>query len=530
MYPPERIAAMVDDSRLRLVVTESALRPTLNGVRADLLLLDEDRERPAAECVPASADDPAYVIYTSGSTGRPKGVQVGHRALTNFLCAMARQFGCAEDDRLLAVTTVCFDIAGLELYLPLITGARVEIAPAETGADGFALRTLLERTRPTMMQATPATWRMLLTAGWTGHPGLKALCGGEALPPDLAEELLARAGELWNLYGPTETTIWSTVCRVERGDRVTIGRPLANTRCYVLDRFGEPVPPGTPGELYIGGDGVADGYLGRPELTAERFVEDPWRTAAPGGARTHRMYRTGDLVRHLPDGRLEYLNRVDSQVKLHGYRIELGEIEHHLRARHGIREAVAVVREDSPGDRRLVAYVVAGPGTEPDTAALRDALRGVLPGYMVPSAVVALDDVPLTHNGKVDRKALPAPARSGPDRPAALTTDTERTVAAVWRRVLGVPLVGPRDNFFDLGGNSLLLMHVVKELRDTVDPSVTRVDVFRYPTVGDMARHLAAPPPTGAQPTAVARPTRNRRESLGRLRGRRTPRGPGTTD
>ncbi|WP_170066637.1 non-ribosomal peptide synthetase, partial [Streptomyces sparsogenes] len=399
VYPPERIAAMADDARLRLVVTESALRPALSGVHADLLLLDEDRERPASRCVPAGPDDLAYVIYTSGSTGRPKGVRIGHRALTNFLCAMARRLGCAEHDRLLAVTTVCFDIAGLELYLPLITGARVEIAPAETAADGFALGALLERTRPTMMQATPATWRMLLTAGWTGHPGLKALCGGEALPSDLADELLARAGELWNLYGPTETTIWSTACRVERGDRVTIGRPLANTRCYVLDRFGEPVPPGKPGELYIGGDGVADGYLGRPELTAERFVKDPF---GPGGTR---MYRTGDLVRQLADGRLEYLNRVDSQVKLHGYRIELGEIEHHLRARQGIREAVAVVREDSPGDRRLVAYVVADPGTAPDTAALRDALRGVLPGYMVPAAVVVLDEVPLTHNGKVDGPA-----------------------------------------------------------------------------------------------------------------------------
>ncbi|MEV0637364.1 amino acid adenylation domain-containing protein [Streptomyces sp. NPDC050619] len=525
VYPPERIAAMADDAQLRLVVTESALRPTLSGVHADLLLLDEDRERPAGRRAPVGADDRAYVIYTSGSTGRPKGVQIGHRALTNFLCAMARQFEVAEHDRLLAVTTVCFDIAGLELYLPLITGARVEIAPAETAADGFALRTLLERTRPTMMQATPATWRMLLTAGWAGHPGLKALCGGEALPSDLAEELLARAGALWNLYGPTETTIWSTVCRVERGDRVTIGRPLANTSCYVLDRFGEPVPPGTPGELYIGGDGVAHGYLGRPELTAERFVEDPWRTAAPGGAR---MYRTGDLVRHLPDGRLEYLNRVDSQVKLHGYRIELGEIEHHLRARQGIREAVSVVREDSPGDRRLVAYVVADPGTEPDTAVLRDALRSVLPGYMVPAVVVALNEVPLTPNGKVDRKALPAPDQPGPDRPAALTTDTERAVATVWRRVLGVPLIGPRDNFFDLGGNSLLLMHVVKELRDTLDPSVTRVDVFRYPTVGDMARHLAALR-RGERPAAAARPARHRRESLERLRGRRTPRGTGPT-
>ncbi|WP_051865925.1 non-ribosomal peptide synthetase [Streptomyces griseus] len=525
VYPPERIAAMADDARLRLVVTESALRPTLSGVHAGLLLLDEDRERPAGRCAPVSADDPAYVIYTSGSTGRPKGVRIGHRALTNFLCAMARQFGCAEHDRLLAVTTVCFDIAGLELYLPLITGARVEIAPAETAADGFALRALLERTRPTMMQATPATWRMLLTAGWTGGTGLKALCGGEALPSDLAEELLARSGELWNLYGPTETTIWSTVCRVERGDRVTIGRPLANTRCYVLDRFGEPVPPGTPGELYIGGDGVADGYLGRPELTAERFVEDPWRTTTPGGAL---MYRTGDLVRHLPDGRLEYLNRVDSQVKLHGYRIELGEIEHHLRARRGVREAVAVVREDSPGDRRLVAYVVAEPGTELDTAALREALRGVLPGYMVPAVVIVLDEVPLTPNGKVDRKALPAPAQPGPDRPAGLTTDTERAVADVWRRALGVPLVGPRDNFFDLGGNSLLLMHVVKELRDTLDPSVTRVDVFRYPTVGEMARHLTALR-RGERPAGAARPTRPRRESLERLRGRRTPRGTGPT-
>ncbi|MEU1017179.1 amino acid adenylation domain-containing protein [Streptomyces sp. NPDC005898] len=503
VYPPERIRHMLDDSGAALVLTEPALSSALPadcpaqpveihpGEEAH-----EAHESDVEEDFPdrACAKDPAYVIYTSGSTGLPKGVRVGHRALTNFLCSMAKEPGFGPRDSLLAVTTACFDIAGLELYLPLVTGGEVRVAPAETAADGFALRALVETYRPTVMQATPVTWRMLIGAGWQGEAGLTVLCGGEALPGDLAAELVRRADRVWNMYGPTETTIWSSLDRVEAGRPVTIGRPLANTRMYVLDERLRPVPPGSPGELYIGGDGVADGYHGRPDLTAARFLDDPF---APG-----RVYRTGDLVRHLPDGRLEYLRRVDSQVKLHGYRIEPGEIETVLRDHPAIAQAAVVVRDDEPGGDRLVAYTVTeGDARVPDAAELRAHVRARLPAYMVPSAVVPLPALPLTPNGKLDRRALPAPhgaaALDGPSADAVPRGALEQQISAIWRSALGLAEVGADVNFFDAGGDSLRLTHVVARLRAELRPSLSRLDMFRHPTIRAMARHLAedgAPP------------------------------------
>ncbi|MFD6226123.1 amino acid adenylation domain-containing protein [Streptomyces sp. NPDC060232] len=535
IYPAERIAYMLADTGLPLVVTETALAGRLPAGDAEVLLLDEPP--PAAAPAPvhrppsraAGGDDLAYVIYTSGSTGRPKGVRVGHRALSNFLTSMVRTPGLTERDRLLAVTTVCFDIAGLELYAPLISGAEVEIADDDTAADGFRLRALIEERRPTVMQATPATWRMLVEAGWGGGPGLKVLCGGEALPRDLADALVARAGSVWNLYGPTETTIWSSVARVLPGRPVTIGRPVDNTRLYVLDARLRPVAPGLPGELYIGGDGVADGYLGRPDLTAQRFVRDVFDPAAG------RLYRTGDLVRHLPDGELEYLDRVDRQVKLHGYRIEPGEIEEALRAHPAVEQAAVLVREDTPGVRRLVAYLVTG-GGGPAVSELRSALGSTLPAYMVPSAFVALDRLPRTANGKIDRGALPAPgaaaaAPAGAARPAA---GTERVIAGAWSAVLGVESVGADDNFFEVGGNSLLLMRVMGRLVQELGRPLTRVEMFKYPTVRSMARHLAARDAAAAGGGAA--PVRDRAAVRGRARGRaalgalRTRRGQRTAD
>ncbi|MEU1463184.1 amino acid adenylation domain-containing protein [Streptomyces sp. NPDC005727] len=515
IYPAARIGHMLTDSGAGLVLTDEALRGTLAGFPATPVVVPEvlagtepvadgsgpfDRSEPGA---------PAYVIYTSGSTGTPKGVQVGHRALVNFLWTMARTPGFRSTDSLLALTTVCFDIAGLELFLPLVRGGTVEVLSAAVAADGFALRERVERSAPTVLQATPTTWQMLLTAGWPGDPALRALCGGEPLPGELADRLAPLVGALYNMYGPTETTIWSTVDRVRPGEPVTIGRPIGNTRCHVLDERGVPVPPGVPGELYLSGDGVADGYLGRPELTAERFV-----TAPRGG--TGRAYRTGDLVRHLPDGRLEYLERIDGQVKLNGYRVELGEVESALRRAEGVTAAVAVVREDRPGERRLVAYVT-GPGA-PAPDALRAGLREVLPAYMVPAAVVALPELPLTPNGKVDRGALPRPggtrvAGGG----AAARTDLERRIAAVWREVLGLEEVGAEDNFFDAGGDSLRLTSVVAALRERLGLRVTRLDMFGHPTVRAMAAHAGED--TGP---AARRPRRSRDAgALARRRGRR---------
>ncbi|MDX8036723.1 amino acid adenylation domain-containing protein [Lentzea sp. BCCO 10_0856] len=515
-YPPARIRAMAEDAGLAVLLTESALLDDVDDFpthvvdldRADLRGLGEKfRER-------ANAGDLAYVIYTSGSTGKPKGVRVGHRALTNFLCAMANQPGCTAGDHLLAVTTVCFDIAGLELYLPLISGGRVEVCAEETAADGFALLEQLGRSSPTMMQATPATWQMLRTAGWRGDANLRVLCGGEALPQDLADFLAGSCEQVWNLYGPTETTIWSTVDEVVAGKPVTIGRPIANTRLHVLDETGAPVPPGTPGELFIGGDGVAQGYLKRSELTASRFVQSP--AGLPPGM----LYRTGDLVRQRPDGRLIYLNRMDNQVKVHGHRIELGEIESRLRGHEAVSDAVAIVREDSPGDRRIVAYLVARQKRASD-ADLRGWTASELPGYMVPSAFVWLTAIPQTDNGKVDRKALPAPAA-----PVALfvvpRSETERAVAGVWQDVLGRGDVGLDSGFFDLGGNSLLLMQVVKRLRDEFGVPVTRVDMFSHPTVRAMAGHLTAKTPTRAKAD-----TGRRTAGLADLRALRSVKTPG---
>ncbi|XVS67693.1 non-ribosomal peptide synthetase [Actinosynnema sp. CA-299493] len=490
-HPPSRLAHVLADCAVGLVVTESGVRAAVPDGVADVLLLDRVDLGHHRIGAPGRADPEgiAYVIHTSGSTGRPKGVRVGHRALTNFLCSMAREPGCGPDDRLLAVTTPCFDIAALELYLPLITGGQVELAPAEATADGVALRDLLDRGRHTLVQATPATWRLLVAAGWSGHPGLRALCGGEAMPPSLADRLLDRADEVWNLYGPTETTVWSTVDRVRRGEPITIGRPVANTRCHVLDRWGRPVPPGTPGELHIGGDGVAHDYLGLPDLTAWRFVPDPF--GAPGD----RLYRTGDLARHLPDGRLEHLGRLDDQVKVDGHRIEPGEIEEALRRDESVREAVVAVREDASGHRALVAYVVPrSPADGVDADRLRTALRAVLPRYMVPAVITAVERVPLNTNGKVDRGALPAPVDAGAGRGGRPSTSVEGKVLATWRRVLGTDGIGVEDNFFDVGGNSLLLLHVLRELRAELSPALSTTDLLRFTTARALAAHLAAVP------------------------------------
>jgi amino acid adenylation domain-containing protein len=407
----------------------------------------------------AGLTDPAYVIYTSGSTGRPKGVVVSHGGLVNFLESMQREPGLSAADVLAAVTTISFDIAGLELYLPLMVGARVELVSHDTAADGMALAAKLGECGATVLQATPATWRLLLDADWAGSPALRALCGGEALPRDLANAILARTKELWNLYGPTETTIWSTVDRVRPGtEPITIGRPVANTQIYILDRNGEPLPAGVPGELWIGGDGVAIGYHNRPELTAERFVQDRF-SRKPGA----RLYRTGDLARWLADGRLEHLGRLDNQVKIRGFRIELGEIEAALSSHPAVREAVVVAREAGPGDNRLVAYVVYQPGAEMTASEARRHLRQTLPDYMIPSLVVSLDAMPLTPNRKVDRKALPDPFErsgrgTGSEEP--LAPGLEQQMADVWRELLHVERVGPDDNFFELGGHSLLSLRV----------------------------------------------------------------------
>jgi amino acid adenylation domain-containing protein len=517
-YPEERLAFMLADSGVGTVLTESRL--TLpGGFRGTALRLDADWEQVADESGedPAVAVDPgnlAYVIYTSGSTGRPKGVLLSHRGVVNFLAAMRRQPGLDAADVLLSVTTLSFDIAALEIFLPLSVGARLVLARRETAADGAALAAEIARSGATALQATPATWRLLLEGGWQGDGRLKVLCGGEALPRALADALLARGGELWNLYGPTETTIWSAAGRVEPGDSgtagVLLGAPIDNTRIHVLDRHAQPVPVGVPGELVIGGLGLARGYFRRPGLTAERFIPDTFSDAG------ERLYRTGDLARYRPSGAsggIEFLGRVDHQIKVRGHRVELGEIEAGLAAHPAVRQAVVLAREDRPGapgalgDVRLVAYLVPE-GPPPSSAELRSWLRARLPEPMVPGSFVALAAWPLTPNGKIDRRALPPPeaiaAEPRPDgRPPRL--GLEGTIATVWREVLGREQVGVEDNFFDLGGHSLLLARVHARLRAELPQAagLTMVDLLRHPTVAALAARLS-----DASPAVEARPQR----------------------
>ncbi len=383
----------------------------------------------------------------------------------------------------MAVTTLSFDIAVLELQLPLTVGAAVVIASRDQAMDGHALKGLLEEHRATVMQATPVTWRLLLEAGWTGGIGFKALVGGEALPKDLADQLIARGVDLWNMYGPTETTVWSTCARIsDTSNGITIGKPIANTTVYVLDEQNSPCPQGVPGELCIGGDGVALGYWNRPELTAERFIPDPFSSAA--GAR---LYRTGDLARWGGDGRLEHLGRLDFQVKIRGFRIELGEIETNIANHPTVREAVVIAREDVPGDQRLVAYVVPR-GGEISVADLKQHLSHLLPPYMVPSAFVMLDALPLTPNAKIDRKALPAPGDADllQKEYVAPQTATEELLAGIWAEVLGLKRVGVHDNFFELGGHSLLVVSVMERMRRAGLHADVR-DLYLTPTISALA-------------------------------------------
>jgi amino acid adenylation domain-containing protein len=508
-FPERRLALILDDARVAVLLTEQRLRPKLPALPEGTRVLHLDsvvaqlEDEPDMRVAPsATAANLAYVIYTSGSTGRPKGVQVSHGALANFLGSMRQTLGITGRDALLAVTTLSFDIAALELFLPLTVGARVELVPREVAADGARLTARLRETGATFLQATPASWRLLLDAGWEGTPGLSMLCGGEALPRTLADQLLGRGACLWNLYGPTETTIWSSADRVgaDPGPSVPIGRAIANTSLYVLDAQLRPVPIGVAGELYIGGAGLARGYLNRPALTAERFVPDPF-SDRPGA----RIYRTGDLARWRSDGRLEYLGRLDHQVKIRGHRIELGEIEAVLAMQPGIRQAVVVAHEEPSGGSRLVAYLVPRDETAPTVATLRAALESALPDYMIPSAFVVRESLPLTPNGKLDRAALPAPEGDRSSASAGFVAPrdpVEETIAVAWSAVLGLPRIGVDDNYFELGGHSLLATQIVARVRDAFGVEVPLRVLFEAPTVAGLAAYVATARRAGLARTA----------------------------
>ncbi|MGF1480497.1 MAG: amino acid adenylation domain-containing protein [Cyanophyceae cyanobacterium] len=487
-YPQQRLVYMIEDAPIGILLTQShllALFPHYSGQTLCLDSTEEPQPNIANLQVPLHPSNLAYIIYTSGSTGHPKGVQISHRAVVNFLHAHRHSPGLAQSDILLAVTSLSFDIAVLEIFLPLTVGAQIVLADREVAANGFRLAELLQRSQATVMQATPATWRMLLAAHWEPDSSLKILCGGESLAQDLADQLRSRC-QVWNLYGPTEATIWAT--HQELVGQVTIGKAIANLQVYLLDAQQYPVPIGVPGELYIGGVGVARGYLNRPGLTAEKFLPDPFSNQ-PGT----RLYRTGDRVRYRRDGSLEFLGRLDSQVKIRGFRIELGEIETQLARHPQLRETVVVTRKFQE-EEQLVAYGISlTPSSPPEARELQQFLRSRLPEFMIPSRFVYLEALPLTPNGKVDRRSLPAPYLTASDvEPQTVPhTAVERQLAEIWRTLLNLEAISLTDNFFEIGGHSLLAIQLLTLVQQTFAVDVQLKYLFEMPTLAEQASFIA---------------------------------------
>ena len=496
--PDERLRFMVEDVRPRVVLTKQNLWREPFG--KDAIVLDGSWATIAQENTAniENASSPrnlAYVMYTSGSTGKPKGVPVEHRGVVNLLASMQRTVKVTSDDVLLAVTTLSFDIAGLEIYLPLISGARVVIASGDDVVDGPRLQDLLTDSKATIMQATPTTWRLLIEAGWQGSPNLKILCGGETFPPGLAKYLATRSYSVWNVYGPTETTIWSSIYRVtghEHGP-IPIGGPVANTSIYILGADRDPVPVNVTGEIYIGGHGLARGYLNRSELTAERFVTN-WLTPELSPS----LYRTGDLGRFRSNGEIEYLGRVDNQVKLRGLRIELGEIESVLAAHDDVAEAVVMVSGEGE-QQKLAAYLVMKNEAALAPGELRRYLRTKLPEHMVPAIYWQIDAMPQLPSGKVNRSALAGYGKPLVDREelTAPRNEIEAKLAEIWQELLQLEQVGIEQNFFELGGHSLLVLQVTARIRRIFEVELAVRSVFEAPTIAGLALEVQKAQATG---------------------------------
>ncbi len=487
-HPDDHLAPIVENAQLEILIGRPELADRLSGFSGKLVLLDWDalEQYPDAnQPVDNSDTDLAYVIYTSGSTGQPKGVMIPRRALTNVLSCVQDWFHFGPQDVLLALTTIAFDIAGVDIWLPFLVGARMLVVERAAGLDEQLLQDIIRREGVTFLQCTPAIWKLLLESGWQGKADLQAVCTGEAMPKDLAHKLAPRVACLWNMYGPTETTIWSLGYKFSSPeDPILIGKPVANTQVYILDEHLAPTPIGVPGELYIGGHGLASGYLSNPAMTDARFVANPF--SQQSGAR---LYRTGDLARYRSDGNIECLGRNDDQIKLRGFRIEPEEIRAAILRHTAIRDAIAVLQTSATGDDRIVAYLISRAGDPPDSDELRGFLRRKLPDYMIPASFVFLDAFPLNTNGKLDRKALPKPKVSAPGSMDAEPADPiEERLRSIFRSVLGLSEIGVNDDFFDLGGHSLTAAHLFREINAAFNLDLPLATLFHAPTV----RRLAA--------------------------------------
>jgi amino acid adenylation domain-containing protein len=504
-FPRERLAFMLNDANAQVLITENKSLLALPATEADVVCIDAlDHQRLDGNGTLAQPGDLAYVIYTSGSTGKPKGVQVPHRAVVNLLTSAGKTIAFKPEDKLLSVTTLSFDIAALEMFLPLISGGQLILATQQTATDGTILAELIDSSQASVMQATPTTWRLLIESGWKGKKELRILCGGEALSRSLADALCARVGKVWNFYGPTETTIWSTAWKVIPDAPIAIGRPLANTQMYILDSQLQPVPVGVAGELHIGGHGLACGYLGRPELTNEKFIANPFRQDGES-----RLYKTGDWARYQPDGVVQCLGRIDQQVKIRGFRIELGEIETALRQHTAVADAVVTSREDAAGEKLLVGYLMTRNGP-PTAGELRDFIRSKLPAYMVPTHFVMMKEFPLTPNGKIDARRLPAPEGTAPRARnyIAPRNDHERALVEVWQEVLTLRQVSIEDDFFELGADSLSATRAFARINRRFGTDLPLRAIFENPTVAALAEVVQK-----AGRSSASRPIDTRRRS-----------------
>ncbi|MBV8674846.1 MAG: amino acid adenylation domain-containing protein [Acidobacteriaceae bacterium] len=498
-HPRQRLVSTLEECKPVAVISDSAVAPSLGSLDTPILCIDDHWPvaavpKPSLVC----ADDLAYIIYTSGSTGKPKGVQVRHRGLVNLFHPESRMPKLDPSDRLLAITTISFDIATMDMLMPLASGATLVIADRFAAADAFELARLLDDNDATLLQATPFTWRLLVNSGWSGKANLRMISGGEALPRDLANQLLPLGKELWNCYGPTETTIYSSAIRLQVEDGIVpLGPPIANTTFYVIDEGGRPVPPGVPGELCIGGAGVSSGYFERPELTSKRFIADPF-SSPPGTT----LFRTGDLVRALSRHELEFMGRLDHQVKLRGYRIELAEIESVLRSHPCIENAAVILREDIEGEPRLVAYVTLAEGMQLKSKEIRHYAGQYLPDYMLPSRVVGLSALPLTGSGKIDRRSLPAP-ETLPGQEEGLpeaanvppANELEAKLLDIFREVLGRTSIGVTDSFFDYGGYSLLTARLFARIHRAIGKKLPISLLFDASTVRQLAEVISKDQP-----------------------------------